>query len=40
MEKTFIEAIFIKEIIGPICVALVSLLLYYILKSIIKNVRF
>lgn len=37
MQKTFIEAILIKEVVGPICVVLISLMLYYILKNIIKK---
>ncbi len=36
-EKTFLETILIKEVIGPIIVIVASLLLYYILKNIIKK---
>lgn len=36
-EKTFLETVLIKEIVGPVIVILVSLLLFYILKNIIKK---
>lgn len=37
MKKTFLETILIKEVIGPLWVIVISLLLYYFIKYIIKK---